>query len=90
MILFFNDSFEVIFPRDYQQKNIRRKRILDELCNGNFISTQSIFVKTTIIKDNLFDLNFPRLQDYDLVLRIIPNCKVSYSKEVLVDLYRSL
>lgn len=87
--LHFNDSFEAIFPRDYQQKNIRRKRILDELCNGNFISTQSIFVKTTIIKDNLFDINFPRLQDYDLVLRIIPNCKVSYSKEVLVDLYRN-
>ena len=87
--LHFNNSFEAIFPRNYQQKNIRRKRILDELCNGNFISTQSIFVKKTIIKDNLFDTNFPRLQDYDLVLRIIPNCKVSYSKEVLVDLYRN-
>lgn len=87
--LHFNDSFEVIFPRDYQQKNIRRKKILDELCNGNFISTQSIFVKKNIIKDNLFDINFPRLQDYDLVLRIIPNCRVSYSKEVLVDLYRN-
>jgi glycosyltransferase involved in cell wall biosynthesis len=87
--LHFNNSFEAIFPRDYQQKNIRRKRILDELCNGNFISTQSIFVKKTVIKDNLFDTNFPRLQDYDLVLRIIPNYKVSYSKEVLVDLYRN-
>jgi len=86
--LHFNDSFEVIFPRVKQQKNIQRKKILEELCNGNFISTQSILVKTTFIKKNLFDIEFPRFQDYDLVLRIIPTCKVSYTKEILVDLYR--
>ena len=61
---------------------------MDELCNGNFISTQSILVKNEVIKDNLFDINFPRLQDYDLVLRILPKYKASYSKQVLVDLYR--
>ena len=85
----FNRSFEVIFPRKYQQKKIMRKQILEELCNGNFISTQSILIKSELIKKNLFDINFPRLQDYDLVLRIISSCKVSFSKEVLVDLYRT-
>ena len=84
----FNSTFKVIFPRKYQLKKIMRKQILEELCNGNFISTQSILIKRALIKNNLFDINFPRLQDYDLVLRIIPNCKVSFSKEVLVDLYR--
>ena len=67
--LHFNNSFEVIFPRKSQHKQIVRKKILDELCNGNFISTQSIFAKNEVIKDNLFDINFPRLQDYDLVLK---------------------
>ena len=86
--LHFNNSFEAIFPREYQHKKIVRKKMLEELCNGNFISTQSIFVKNEVIKDNLFDINFPRLQDYDLVLRILPKYKVSYSKQVLVDLYR--
>ena len=86
--LHFNNSFEIIFPRKYQHKNILRKKILDELCNGNFISTQSILVKNEIITNNLFDINFPRLQDYDLVLRILPKYKVSYSKKILVDLYR--
>ena len=47
---------------------IMRKQILEELCNGNFISTQSIMIKSSLIKNNLFDINFPRLQDYDLVL----------------------
>ena len=84
----FNHSFKTIIPDKIQQKKIKRKKILDELCNGNFISTQSILVKTSFIKDNLFDIKFPRLQDYDLILRILPKCKVSYSKEVLVDLYR--
>ena len=86
--LHFNNSFEVIFPREYQHKKIVRKKMLEELCNGNFISTQSIFVKKAVIKDNLFDVNFPRLQDYDLVLRILPKYKISYSNQVLVDLYR--
>ena len=86
--LHFNNSFEAIFPREYQHKKIVRKKILEELCNGNFISTQSIFVKKEVIKDNLFDINFPRLQDYDLVLRILPKYQVSYSKQVLVDLFR--
>ena len=83
-----NNSLKVIFPRQYQQRSIARKKINEELCNGNFVSTQSILVKNTVIKNNLFDIDFPRLQDYDLALRIIPNYKVSYTKEVLVDLYR--
>ena len=72
--LHFNSSFKALFPRIYQQKSIQRKKILEELCNGNFITTQAILIKNSFIKNNL--------------LRIIPNCKVSYTKEVLVDLYR--
>ena len=79
--LHFNSSFKALFPRIYQQKSIQRKKILEELCNGNFITTQAILIKNSFT-------NFSRFQDYDLVLRIIPNCKVSYTKEVLVDLYR--
>ena len=88
--LHVNESFEITFPMGNQQKSFRRKRILEELCNGNFISTQSILVKNTFIKKILFDIDFPRFQDYDLVLRIIPICKVSYTKEILVDLYRNV
>ena len=29
----------------------------------------------------------PRLQDYDLLLRMIPKVKISYTREVLVDLH---
>ena len=29
----------------------------------------------------------PRLQDYDVILRMIPKVKISYTNEVLVDLH---
>ena len=51
--LHINNSFKVIFPRQYQQRSIAKKKIIEELCNGNFISTQSILVKNTVIKNNL-------------------------------------
>ena len=55
---------------------------------GNFISTQSILIKKYIIKKYLFDIDLPRLVDYDLVLRLASRIKFSYSPEILVDLYR--
>jgi glycosyltransferase involved in cell wall biosynthesis len=67
----FNNSYEIILPKVKQQKKIKRKKILEELCNGNFITTQSILVKRIFIKQILFDINFPRFQDYDLILRLI-------------------
>lgn len=84
----YNSKFKKIFPEQKQEKNILNKNILNELCNGNFITTQSILVKKSYIEKFLFDPKFPRLQDYDLVLRIIPYIKISYTNEVLVDLYR--
>ena len=77
-----------IFPNNNQEKNIIKKKIVYELCNGNFISTQSILVKKAKIEKYLFDTTFPRLQDYDLVLRMLPNVKISYTNKVLVDLFR--
>jgi len=71
-----------------QEANLNLKKYEEEMCNGNYISTQSILVKKSFIKKYLFDTRFPRLQDYDLALRMIPNLKVSYTKEILVDLYR--
>ena len=58
------------------------------ISKGNFISTQTILVKKSYLQKYLFDCSLPRLQDYDLVLRLIPNLKVSFTNESLVDLYR--
>ena len=57
------------------------------ISRGNFISTQAILVKKKFIEKYLFDPKMPRLQDYDVILRMIPKVKISYTNEVLVDLH---
>ena len=81
---YFNYS---IIPYDYQYKQIIANKTLDELCNGNFISTSSILIKKKFITKYLFDNNMPRLHDYDLMLRMIPNAKISFTNKVLINLY---
>ena len=82
-----NNEFNFSVPNKIQEKKIMKGKIYDELSNGNFISTQAILLKNSNLQKFLFDINLPRLQDYDFILRIIPNAKVSFTKEVLVDIY---
>jgi glycosyltransferase involved in cell wall biosynthesis len=86
--LHLNKDQKVVFPTIKQEKNIILENYEKELCNGNFISTQSILVKKAYIRKYLFDTKFPRLQDYDLALRMVPKLKVSYTNETLVELFR--
>lgn len=77
-----------IFPTKKQEENLQNKTILEELCNGNLISTQTILAKKKVFEDVKFDETLPRFQDYDLVLRIASKYKISYTKEILVDVYK--
>ena len=77
------------YPKEEIIQKIKKINLFDVLISeGNFISTQSILIKKAYIDNCLFDTKFPRLQDYDLVLRMIPKVKVSFTNEALVDLYR--
>ena len=82
------DSFEWIFPGNEQEDRIKKNGFLNELCNGNIISTQTILAKKDIFDSILFDNNLMRFQDYDLVLRIAIRFKISYTKKILVNVYR--
>ena len=83
----FNSSYNLFYPNERQEKSILNGNIFNELISrGNFISTQSILVKSNFIRKYYFDTNLPRLQDYDIVLRMIPKVKISYTREVLMDL----
>ena len=35
----------------------------------------------------MFDIKLPRLQDYDLILRLISKVNISFTNEVLVDIF---
>ncbi len=84
----FNNSFHYFVPTQKTEKRIENGHFFEELISyGNFISTQSIVVKASFMKKYRFDTNMPRLQDYDIILRMIPKVKISYTKDALVDLH---
>ena len=85
MKVFHNINYQ--FPSIDQEKNIKKHGIINELCNGNFISTQTILVKKDVVKDIKFDNSLPRFQDYDLVLRIGQKYNISYTNQILVSVY---
>ena len=63
-----NNNTTYYVPDNITENKILNGDIYDELlCNGNFISTQSILVKKSFVEKYLFDIRFPRLQDFDLI-----------------------
>ncbi len=84
----FNKTYSYFYPNKRQEKSILCGKIFDELISeGNFISTQSMFVERNFMRKFFFDINMPRLQDFDVILRMIPKVKISYTETVLVDLH---
>ena len=83
----YNQRNKGIIPELRKEKNFLKNGIMHELSYGNFIGTPMIFVKKSIIEKYLFDERLPRLQDYDLVLRMTPKIKISYTKEILIEVY---
>lgn len=57
------------------------------LLRESLCSTQCILGKAEVFRDVRFDETMPRLQDWDLMLRIVGAWRVYKSPEVLVDVY---
>jgi len=62
--------------------------IHNELLKGNFITTQSIIVRKECFKEmGYFDESLPRLQDWELVLRLSEKYKFKFIDEPLLCSY---
>lgn len=82
-----HNSKYMILPNDKMVNMINACGISKSLAYGNYISTQALICEKKCFKSLLFDEQLPRLQDYDLILRLSQIYRVSYSNEILVDLY---
>ncbi|WP_052353764.1 glycosyltransferase family 2 protein [Neobacillus jeddahensis] len=71
------------FGRVVPKRSVRSEEIHSLLKRGNFISTQTIFIKTAIAKKVLFDENLMRYQDWDFCLRVSESYQVHHLDEVL-------
>lgn len=60
----------------------------DSLLKYNCTSTQMLFGKIECFKENLFDSNMPRFQDWEECLRLSKKYKFFHQNEILVDTYQ--
>ena len=82
-----NQDKKYCVPSEELEDKLKNKKYLDLLVEGNFVSTQTILGKRNVFDNILFDEKLPRLQDYDLILRIASDYKISYTNNILVHVY---
>ncbi|MDQ0231425.1 glycosyltransferase family 2 protein [Metabacillus malikii] len=70
--------------REIPSRKVRGNEIHDQLKRGNFISTQTIFIKRDVASENLFDESLMRFQDWDFCLRVAKNYTIEHLNEALV------
>lgn len=80
MYQIFDEEKTNIFPKKCE---IDRKQVYLK----NVISTQTILGKAECFKNEKFDINLPRFQDWDLVLRLLKNYKLEIVEDILVKAY---
>lgn len=86
------------FP--YGSKNSEKKKYpfrnessflsLKDITNINVnISTQTLLLKKECFEFAMFDVEMPRYQDWDLLLRLAKHCSIYYMDDILVNRYES-
>lgn len=69
------------------EKVIRDEEISKQIMFGNFISTQTVLGKKHCFVEEKFDSSFPRMQDWELMIRISRVYKVHYINDQLANVY---
>lgn len=72
---------------NYIGKSVTDKGMYQDLLKENFIGTPTILGKKECFKDNLFDIDVPRFQDWELMLRLSKKYKIFFLNEPLVEAY---
>lgn len=65
----------------------KQRNTFENLLISNFISTQMILMKTSIAKENLFNVKYPRFQDWEYVIRLYGKYKFVFCNQILVTQY---
>lgn len=82
-----NHTFSIIPGNQVLDKE---GNILHQLLDDNFVTTQvSLVKKECFLTAGLFDENLPRLQDWDLWIRIAKHYEFSFIEEPLVNVYHT-
>lgn len=71
------------FNRTVPKREVGTDEIKPLLERGNFISTQTIFIKKDVAEKNLFDENLMRFQDWDFCIRVSRGHTIHHLNKVL-------
>lgn len=58
-----------------------------ELLTRNLVSTQTLMGKSSCFQEEMFDAEYPRLQDWELALRLARRFTIRYDPQPLADVY---
>lgn len=79
---FVNNEYRRIVPKEKIQANY-----LERILISNFIGTVTLLVKKGILIKEKFNNELPRLQDYELAIRLVKNYKGYFLNTPTVDAY---
>ena len=79
----FMDGVKTVLPKEYIEDENISKRVMEK----NFFSTQTILGKSECFKENKFDDNIPRFQDWELMIRLSEKYKIHFINKPLVNVY---
>lgn len=85
----FDEGVSQIIPFNYQNIDLYRTKIKEELRKRNVVGTPTLIVKKNIFcQIGMFDETMPRFQDYEFVIRLVKKFRLGYISEPLVRAYR--
>jgi glycosyltransferase involved in cell wall biosynthesis len=88
-ILYENGKCSIV-PYDYKNRAICEINISQTLKRDNIVGTPTLMVKKEVFSVvGLFDENLKRMQDYELIMRLIKKYRFGYIDEPLVRAYRT-
>jgi len=66
---------------------VYEENVYEQLLYKNFIATGGLLAKADVLRDEMFDTNLSRYQDWDLALRIAKKYRVFFCNEILLAVY---
>lgn len=75
------------FIRTYPENSESGFCTIKQAVGSGIITTSTIIARAEVLKLNLFDENLPRMQEYELVIRLLQSYSIFFMGEVLVDKY---
>lgn len=88
----YDGNFIRIIPNDFENQYKYGTDINKVLAEYNVVGTPTLVIKRevlTLLENEYFDEQMPRMQDYEFAIRLSKVCKLAYVNRPLINAYRT-